>query len=56
MADSEKERQSGESPRTQEPSLPAVNAVEKAEPPQPTLHPAFYVVYVATVMIERVRY
>lgn len=46
MADNEKQRQSGESPRAQEPALPAVNSVEKQEPPQPSLHPAFYVVYV----------
>lgn len=44
MADGEKQRQSGESPRTQEPTLPAVNAVEKPQPAQPSLHPAFYVV------------
>lgn len=46
MADGEKQRRSGESPRVQEPALPAVNAVEKPEPAQPSLHPAFYVVYV----------
>lgn len=55
MADNEKERQSGESPRTQEPVLPSVNAVEKHEPPKASLHPAFYVVYVAPVY-ERVKY
>lgn len=46
MADSsEKQRQSGESPRSVEPAtLPTVNAVEKSEPPQSSIHPAFYVV------------
>lgn len=45
MADGEKQRQSGESPRSAEPStLPSVNSVEKQEPPKASLHPAFYVV------------
>lgn len=46
MADaSEKQRRSGESPRSAEPaSLPPVNSVEKQEPPKASLHPAFYVV------------
>lgn len=51
MADIEKKaRLSGESPRASDPNpvLPtSVAPVEKApEAPKPTLHPAFYVVYV----------
>lgn len=56
MADSsEKQRLSGESPRSGEaaPALPPVNAVtEKTEPAKASLHPAFYVVYVLTDMEE----
>ncbi|KAK5070954.1 hypothetical protein LTS08_000605 [Lithohypha guttulata] len=47
----EKERRSGESPRTTEPVLPSVNAIEKPEPQQPSLHPAFYVVFSGGVIL-----
>jgi len=51
MSDTEKKaRLSGESPRVAEPAmaLPTVDvATEKSEPPKPTLHPAFYVMYAA---------
>lgn len=52
MADVEKKaRLSGEQTRVAEPAttLPTANVLpttEKAQPPKPALHPAFYVVYV----------
>lgn len=45
MGVEEKTRTSGEQPQEQSgPVLPTVNPeVEKAQPPKPSLHPAFYV-------------
>lgn len=41
---SEKERQSGEEKRVEDPVLPIVNPeAEKATPPKAGLHPAFYI-------------
>lgn len=49
MADVEKKvRVSGEQPRVAEPAgaAPILPTTEKPLPPKPSLHPAFYVVYV----------
>jgi hypothetical protein len=45
MGSDEKTRTSGESPREQNGAvLPTVNPeAEKAQPPKPSIHPAFYV-------------
>lgn len=48
MADNEKTRVSGETQREPVAALPTTNLSEKQEPPQPSLHPAFYVVYVVS--------
>lgn len=55
MADVEKKaRMSGEQPRAVEPTtiLPVANTPVEKSPPPPSLHPAFYVVYVPRLMQE----